>query len=239
MSSSANLLAAARGDYARVKENLADICKSNHTNQSKPPHCGDTCTKASASRLDVSSKLPRHVHEQAIQNALKRLNIKTRPFLLDDSFASTTAALQDLLNQITIDVKLSGLRKAREANLIGLLQRLKVAINDMETSRLGLLRSGRQAIDDIALAAYRELDCSDRRHQAALKTVAARDDIIAKAELAHKDVEQKLRIKEADCKALAEKMEAEADGRINALVFNHQKEMCKLQSVLDANQKKL
>ena len=235
--SSANLLAATRGDHTRVRKHLADINKSNDTNKSKTPRCGDT--KASASRLDVSSKLPRHVHEQAIQNALTRLNIKTRPFLLDDSSASTTAASRDLLGQITIEVKLSGLRKAREANLIGLLHRLKVAINDVETARLGQLRSGRQAVGDIALAAYRELDCSDRKQKAALKTIAARDVIIAKAELAHKDMEQMLRIKEADCKALAEKLEAEADGRINALVSSHQEEMCKLQSALDANQKEL
>ena len=237
MASSNSLLATARGDYARVKEDLADI-RSNDTKQSKPPHCGDT--KASASRLNVSSKLPRHVHEQAIQTALKRLNIQTRPFLLDDSFASTTvASSQDLLNQISVDVKLSGLRKARETNLIGLIGRLKVAINDVETARLGQLRSERQAMGDVALAAYRELDCSDRRHQVALKTIAAKDAIIAKAELAHKDMEQRLQEKEMNCKAMAEKLEAETDGRINALVSNHRDEMGKLQTVLDAHEKKI
>ena len=228
-----SLLAASRGEYAIVKENA----RSNDTHQSKPPHCGDA--KASASRLDVSPKLPRHVHEQAIQNACKRLNIKIRPLLLDDSFASTMAASQDLLNQITVDVKLSGLRKAREANLIGLLQRLKVAINDVETGRLRLLRNGCQAMSDVAMAAYRELDCSDRRHQVALKTISARDAIIADAELAHKDIEQRLCIKEANYKAMTEKLEAEADSRINALVSNHQEEMCELQNVLNAKQKEL
>ena len=239
MASSNSLLATARGDYARVKEDLADI-RSNDTKQSKPPHCGDT--KASASRLNVSSKLPRHVHEQAIQTALKRLNIQTRPSscLLDDSFVSTTVtSSQDLLNQISVDVKLSGLRKARETNLIGLIGRLKVAINDVETARLGQLRSERQAMGDVALAAYRELDCSDRRHQVALKTIAAKDAIIAKAELAHKDMEQRLHEKEMNCKAMAEKWEAETDGRINALVSNHQDEMGKLQTVLDAHQKQI
>ena len=233
-SGSASLLAAARTDYARVKENLADI-RPNDACQSKPSHCGDT--KASA--WDISSKLPRRVQEQAIENALSRLKVKSGLFQPNDVLASTTTASQDLLNQITVDIKLSGLRKAREVNLLGLLHRLKVAITDSESAQLRLVRSGRQTMADVAMAACRELECSDRRHQGALKALAARDAIIAKADLVHKDLEHKLRDKDADFMVLAEKLKAKADSRAKALLADRQQELTEFQSALDAKQKAL
>jgi len=222
--SSSRLLAVVRTDYARTKEDLALSTTSSNAN-------------VVTSRFDFSSKLPRHIHEQAVQNALRRLNI-SKLSSLDDSLApSIVFASQDLLNQIVVDVKLSGLRRSREAHLLDHLHRLKVAISDVEAAQLKLLRSGRQAVGDVAMAACQVLECSDRKHQGALEALATRDAIIAEGRLAHKDMEQRLRDKEAAHKAWAEKLEAEADSRIDALIANSQQEIDKLQNVLEESHK--
>jgi len=232
-SSSVSLLPALRRDYAKTKEELAELGSTVDTDSVRPNTsrpCG-----VEALRLDVSSKLPSNVRDALVISALERLNLNSRVRLLDD-IAPAPAVWQDLLNQIIVDVKLSGLRQAREANLIVLLQKLQSAVGHSEAAQLKLLHNGRRAVGDVAVAAYRELECAKRKLEHASRVLRERDAIIAKTRGALTDMKQKFSDQAEVQKALAEKMEAGADDRINALVAKHQQEMKELQRMLDERQ---
>jgi len=232
-SSSVSLLPALRRDYAKTKEELAELGSTVDTDSVRPNTsrpCG-----VEALRLDVSSKLPSNVRDALVISALERLNLNSRVRLLDD-IAPAPAVWQDLLNQIIVDVKLSGLRQAREANLIVLLQKLQSAVGHSEAAQLKLLKNGRRAVGDVAVAAYRELECAKRKLEHASRVLRERDAIIAKTRGALTDMKQKFSDQAEVHKALAEKMEAGADDRIIALVAKHQQEMKELQRMLDERQ---
>ena len=234
-SSSVGLLPALRRDYAKTKEELAELGSTVDTDSVRPNTsrpCG-----VEALRLDVSSKLPSNVRDALVVSALERLNLNSRVRLLDDiAPAPAPAVWQDLLNQIIVDVKLSGLRQSREANLIVLLQKLQSAVGHSEAAQLKLLHNGRRAVGDVAVAAYRELECAKRKLEHASRVLRERDAIIAKTRGALTDMKQKFSDQAEVHKALAEKMEAGADDRINALVAKHQQEMKELQRMLDERQ---
>mmetsp|Transcript_9958 Transcript_9958/g.27882 ORF Transcript_9958/g.27882 Transcript_9958/m.27882 type:complete len:362 (-) Transcript_9958:1240-2325(-) len=234
-SSSVTLLAAVRRDYAKANEELAAVGPGSGDTGSKQPSCG-----TEASRLDVTSKLPSTLRDALVSNALERLNLNIRHRLLDDVDSSVhvpVTAMQDLLNQIIVDVKLSGLRQAREANLLDLLKKLQSAVGMSEAAQLKLLRNGRQAVGDVAVAAYRELECAKRKLEHASEALLERDAIIAKTKGAFEDMKQEVSDQETAHKALMEKLETGADDRVDAVSAKHQGEMKELQHILEERQK--
>ena len=237
-SSSVSLLPALRRDYAKTKEELAELGSTSTVITDSVRRDTSRPCDVEASKLDVSSKLPSNVRDALVKSALERLNLNNRVRLLDDidPSAPATAVWQDLLNQIIVDVKLSGLRQAREANLIVLLRKLQSAVGHSEAAQLKLLHNGRQTVGDVAVAAYRELECAKRKLEHASRVLRERDAVITKTRGALADMKQKFSDQDAVHKALAEKMEAGADDRINALVAKHQQEMKELQRMLDERQ---